>query len=68
MTVRQMERIKIKMGFECGVFVDRVGLGGGLALLWRSAVDITLLSYSKNHVDVIVESDGNKPHWRFTGF
>lgn len=43
-------------------------MGGGLALLWRSSVDITLRSYSKNHIDVMVESVDAKPSWRLTGF
>lgn len=50
------------------MFVDRIGLGGGLALLWRSTVDITLRSFSRNHIDAMVEGAGDKPRWRLTGF
>lgn len=65
---KQMERVKIKLGFDCGIFVDRVGRSGGLAFLWRKSVDVTLRSFSFNHIDVTIESDGSAPCWRFTGF
>lgn len=68
MTSKQMKRLKFKLGFDCGIFVDRVGLGGGLALLWMSSVDVTLRSFSKNHIDVMIEAVGSTPAWRLTGF
>lgn len=42
MTSKQMLRINYKLGFDCGVYVDRVGIGGGLALLWKNTVDLAL--------------------------
>lgn len=68
LTSKQMSRIKYKLGFKCGVFVDRVGLGGDLALLLRSIVDVTLRSYSNNHIDVMVKMDNNMKSRRLTGF
>lgn len=39
---------------------------GGIAMLWRSGVDVTLRNYSKYHIDMdIVDDDGQA--WRFTG-
>lgn len=51
-----------------GVGVPAVGRSGGLVLLWEKDVSITLLSLSKNHIDVNVQLDANGPVWRFTGF
>ncbi|XP_019200076.1 PREDICTED: uncharacterized protein LOC109193678 [Ipomoea nil] len=61
------ERLRVKLGFD-GVFkVDSVGTKGGLALLWRTNGTASLLSYSKNHVDIEVTMPGfNK--WRMTGY
>ncbi|XP_031094434.1 uncharacterized protein LOC115998904 [Ipomoea triloba] len=63
----QLERLRVRMGFEGLFSVDRVGLGGGLALLWRESGMATLLSYSDNYIDVIVTMEGESP-WRLTCF
>lgn len=50
-----------KIGFE-GVFaVDCQGKGGGLAMCWRNKKEITLQSYSSNHIDVVVNIQGWSP-------
>lgn len=38
--------------------VDSVGHKGGLALLWKDDVDVQVQSYSTNHVDALVKTDG----------
>ncbi|XP_019179933.1 PREDICTED: uncharacterized protein LOC109175136 [Ipomoea nil] len=63
----KVEEVRIKLGFERAFCVDRVGLGGGLALFWRDSDTVTLLSYSVNHIDVIIDIPG-RPRWRLTGF
>lgn len=55
------------MGFEGLFVVERVGMSGGLALLWRETGMATLLSYSTNYIDVSVTLDGEPP-WRLTCF
>lgn len=35
-------------------FVDYLGYGGGLTLLWNSDVNINLLSYNMRHIDIIM--------------
>lgn len=35
-----------------GFAVENDGMAGGLALLWRKNVDVILLSFSLNHIDV----------------
>lgn len=41
---------------------------GGLGLLWNEEVEIQLLSYSINHIDVEVKDIFENKSWRFTGF
>lgn len=40
MTTVQMERVRVRVGFENCFAVDRVGLSGGLGILWRDSVDV----------------------------
>ncbi|XP_019199061.1 PREDICTED: uncharacterized protein LOC109192809 [Ipomoea nil] len=65
--VNLVEQVRVKLGFEGVFYVDRVGLGGGLALFWRDSDVATLLSYSINHIDAEVTIPG-KPTWRLTCF
>ncbi|CAL2258642.1 unnamed protein product [Prunus armeniaca] len=61
MTANQMEHKRIQLGMEGVVNVARVGLGGGLALFWRSGWDVRLLSYSVGHIHVLItESNGSQ--------
>ena len=41
--------------------------GGGIVVLWKEKCTANLLSYSKNHVHVEIQSV-TSPKWRFTGF
>ena len=57
------------LGFAHGLGVDSFGRGGGLALLWRTEVDVQLQSLDKLHIDVAVLDPLTKEEkWRFTGF
>lgn len=51
-----------------GVSVDRVGQGGGLALLWRKEVTMDLLSFSPHHIDTMAQLSDQNLKWRLTGF
>ena len=42
---RERERVKNRVGFKNGIFVDCVNRVGGLCLLWRSDVTISINSY-----------------------
>ena len=57
----------MKLGFGAKFVVDRVGNSGGLCLFWKEGIDVSLLSYSRFHIDTIVESH-NDMKWRLTGF
>ncbi|KAK2435568.1 hypothetical protein QL285_020615 [Trifolium repens] len=67
----EMERIKARSGFECGVVVPCRGQGKeravGLALLWNNQVNFTLDSFSSNHIAGSVLDDVNDETWFFSG-
>jgi hypothetical protein len=48
------------------VVKDCEGKGGGIAVLWRRGVDVTLRNFSKYHIDMDVKDDEGR-EWRFTG-
>jgi len=51
-----------------GLFtVPRQSKGGELALLWKSNISVWVDSFSKYHIDVVV-NDGSTEVWCFTGF
>lgn len=66
-SVSYLESLKAKWNYH-GIVVDKVGLSGGLALLWRKEVDARLLSFSQNHIDTEVVLPRETLKWRFTGF
>ncbi|XVF40999.1 hypothetical protein PTKIN_Ptkin01aG0245300 [Pterospermum kingtungense] len=55
----EMERIRVRLRFDSCMVVEPVGRGGGLALLWLMEVNLEVLSYSKNHIDVVVRGHGS---------
>ena len=40
---------------------------GGLAIFWKHDIDLSVDTYSPNHIDTII-NQGNEDEWRFTGF
>jgi hypothetical protein len=61
-----LEWLKWKMGLTNMVSKDSDGQSGGLALFWRSSVNLTAGMKSKYHIDAVIrEEDGFE--WRFTG-
>ncbi|XP_075655141.1 uncharacterized protein LOC142625348 [Castanea sativa] len=59
-------RLKRKINFQNGFEVPRIGLGGGLALLWRDNVDVDVQTSSPHHIDALINQ--NRVVWRFIGF
>ncbi|KAM7270934.1 hypothetical protein ACFE04_030148 [Oxalis oulophora] len=51
----------------CCFGVDHLGRGGGLALLWRNAIDVSLNFVGENFIDCIVHSRV-KGDWRLTDY
>ncbi|KAA3471101.1 reverse transcriptase [Gossypium australe] len=65
---QRMSKTRRSCGFINGIDVDAEGSRGGLCLAWRTGMDVTLKSFSKWHIDVMVKEDGSQAEWRFTGF
>lgn len=63
----KMEWVRSRLKFQGMIVVEAQGRSGGLALLWREADHVRLLSLSCNHIDVVVQMEGVQP-WRLTGF
>lgn len=63
----QIETLKRKWNLF-GVSVDRVDIAGGLAMLWRKDVVVTLLGMCSQYIDVEVQFLGADHRWRCTGF
>ncbi|KAK8578801.1 hypothetical protein V6N12_069145 [Hibiscus sabdariffa] len=63
-----MKKIRRLCGFSNGIDVSPNGRSGELSLRWKDSISISLRSFSKHHVDVIVDEDSNGNSWRFTGF
>lgn len=64
--IREMETIKTKLGYPSMLVVSSEGRKGGLALLWNVEVVVDTQTYSPNHIDAIIRSQGTPP-WRLTG-
>lgn len=45
--------------------VPRIGLGGGLALLWHESIDLAVKTYSPHHMDALILFE--RVEWCFTG-
>jgi exonuclease III len=63
---KRLEWLKWKLGLTNMVWKDSDGQSGGLALFWRSSVNLKAGMKSRFHIDAeITEVDGFK--WRLTG-
>lgn len=58
-------QICTKFGFADFFAVNRVGRGGGLAIMWRHTVECRVLHHSNNHIDVHF-FENNIPVWRLS--
>lgn len=65
------QSIKRRCGFSCGIAVGCRGEGreraGGVALLWNEQINISILSFSLNHIHSKVEGDNGDDPWFVTG-
>ena len=57
------EKIKFKNKF----IAARRNKAGGLVIFWKEDFDLTIETFSKNHIDTTVNKNKAK-EWRFTGF
>ncbi|XP_074345250.1 uncharacterized protein LOC141684263 [Apium graveolens] len=62
-----MKDLAVKFGFANSFEVDRVGRGGGLALMWKKSVACQVMDSSSNHINVHVMDDISIS-WKLTCF
>ncbi|XP_048498232.1 uncharacterized protein LOC125496733 [Beta vulgaris subsp. vulgaris] len=66
----ELERVKMKLKYSGLLVVGCEGQGrkhrGGLALVWKREVQVSVTSYLQNHIDVMMTYKGQPP-WRYTG-
>ncbi|MBA0817826.1 hypothetical protein Gohar_022187, partial [Gossypium harknessii] len=63
----EFSRIQSRCRMGGCLAVNSEGKSGGLALMWREDVDVTIQTYSKFHIDSLIKLD-NGEVIRFTGF
>ena len=63
----RLKDIKRKLEFDQVFVVPRENRGGGLELFWKNTIDVTMETFSKHHIDSIINK-GKDGAWRFTGF
>ncbi|KAA3474025.1 expansin-A1-like [Gossypium australe] len=64
----RMERVRRRYSFSGGIEIEAEGSREGLCLTWKDDIVVTLRSYSKWHIDVLLWEDCIQKEWRFTGF
>ncbi|KAK4284233.1 hypothetical protein QN277_001092 [Acacia crassicarpa] len=52
----RITRIRHSCGYNQDVYVEPIGLAGGLALWWAANISLTVLFKSKNVIHAVVES------------
>ncbi|KAL0454417.1 UNVERIFIED_CONTAM: hypothetical protein Slati_0780900 [Sesamum latifolium] len=63
---QRIESLKRSTGMD-GLAVQSIGRSGGLALLWRKSVNVTIQSYSHRHIDSSVQETSQSQIWRLAG-
>jgi exonuclease III len=58
----------VKLGYDHMFVVDSVGRSGGLILLWRNKMDVSIQNYSRRHINVVVTNGRLGNTWKFMGF
>lgn len=62
----KIDEIRAYLRYDCTFIVDCIGRSGGLCVLCKFASVCDVVSYSQNHVDLLIH-DVEGP-WRFRGF
>lgn len=61
-----MEQVGVKLGLSNCFHVDVVGLSGGLTILWNDRFGLTIIAYSKYHIDACLNTFTNSDVWSLT--
>jgi hypothetical protein len=69
MSETRSQELKWRFGFDRAFGVKSEGSSGGLVMYWNNGSDVTLKSFSRNHINVMIKNNSTGPtEWRFTGF
>lgn len=68
MKINRMKRVKEKINFANGFYVQIEGKGGGLAMFWRKEMNLEIKSFSRHHINAVVTEEGTCFMWRIIGF
>jgi hypothetical protein len=60
-----MERVRVNLNYNSCLSVDVEGRSGGLSVLWRDTIKCSVLNYSQNFINLVVE-EGEEGEWRLT--
>ena len=66
--IASMKKVKLKLGYVNGFYVQRQGRGSGLAMFWRKEVNLEIKSYSKYHIDAVIIEEASSFKRRLMGF
>lgn len=47
----------IRCSYQHGLEIDAIGSKGGLCLAWKEDIEVTLLKFAANFIDVLVRKD-----------
>ncbi|TYH38755.1 hypothetical protein ES332_D12G131800v1 [Gossypium tomentosum] len=67
MSANDFRRVQNNCRLQNGLAVNSEGRSGGLALMWREGMNVSIQNFSKHHIDSKVRLDDNKTI-RVTGF
>jgi hypothetical protein len=62
---RTLEHVRILLGYDSCLAIDVEGRSGGLAVLWKNSYNCSILNYSRNFINLVVEDEVNGA-WRLT--
>ncbi|XP_074356683.1 uncharacterized protein LOC141696441 [Apium graveolens] len=62
-----IKKLSEKFGFFDYFAIDKVGRGGGLAIMWKRTIDCRVVNHSINYIDVHIMNRSNVD-WRLTCF
>lgn len=63
-----VEIVRDQCGFKESFIVPSDGLGGGLALFWKSEIKMVVRNSSLSYIDVVIDGGSRVGHWHLTGF
>lgn len=55
-----LNKLKVKLNYSGCFIVNRVGLSGGLCLLWKEDVAVSIVNYSIHHIYTSIVWAGKK--------